>query len=1312
MIPPHLRIHLEPLAIRRQAVRRLSFMALAWAVAALAGLGVLLVEYATGTAYVRAWPLIALLGAAAALTLRHIYRYWNPDWHALAADIEHRFPELDGRLITALDQEPGDTGHLGYLQLRVVRECLDHHRYAPWHSRLSFMWLRAARGLHAGAFAAFAIVVATLAVRGGGLAPGGDPSIARGVSVTPGDVTLERGDTLVVMARFDGREPAAADLVLTRDGEPDTRIPLVKSLADPMFGISVPAVDRDLLYRVEFDGRRTQSFEVDVFEYPRLERADAEIAYPEYTGQPNKHIPDTRRVSAVEGSLLDLALRLNKPVAKAVLLPDGLNDFGIELELDSAASSATLSGLALSESLTFLLALTDEQGRTNRTPDRFVVNVYPNRPPEMKIAAPRGDSRPSPLEEMTFEGTVWDDFGVQAYGVAYSLAGSPPTFITLGEGAPSQEKLPYRHVLALEDLGVEAEDFLSWYLWADDIGPQGEPRRTLGDMYFAEVRPFDEIFREGQRQAGGQGGGEGGEEGGEGGGGAGDLTETMRELINATWRLQREAASSRPGTADPDQTRHDRPAPAGSPEPQPVVYAASHAQTLALPAVAGLPGPGLFAQAAAESDLERRWRQFLEQSDASTTADAPAEDPRSDVQLLQDAQAAALSMAREARENQQDPLAIAQWDRVIEWMQTALDKLKDAESSPAAFQDANAAQKDAMQALLRLQQREYSVSQRNQQQQNQSANSRQRQMQSQLNQLEMTPTEDRYETESQAAAPQTDERREELQIMSRLRELARRQQDLNQRFQELQTALQEARTEEEREEIRRELKRLQDEERQMLEDVDELQQRMDSPENQSRMAEQRRQLEQTREEIQRAAEAAERGEASQALAAGSRAERGMEEMREQMRRENAGEFSEQMRRMRAEARELARRQERIREELDESGADRGRSLRDDANAPAAQEQLAEQAERVDRLLNEMTEMTRLAEDAEPLMSGELYDSLRRYTQDDQELAQQVEQDLIEQGLMTRDLYDRLRQLRQDSETRMLESTAELLREGYLPEARQTESGARAGISTLREGIERAAERVLGDETEALRLARQQLDDLTDALNEEMQEAQEQAQAQAQDQARASGQGQSEEPGERGGPGEPGEEREPGESGEPGEPGEPREAESEQRLAESGQERGGEGGEGDRPPGSGGGGEGGEGGREGEPSFPFNLEEFVERGGLRDRGPITGGGFGGWSDQLREVEELVDDPALSGELARARERARLFRQAYRREGERPDWELVSLEVMGPLVEVRDAVSEDLARREPRDQLVPIDRDAVPTRYEELVRRYYEALGKNE
>jgi hypothetical protein len=76
------------------------------------------------------------------------------------------------------------------------------------------------------------------------------------------------------------------------------------------------------------------------------------------------------------------------------------------------------------------------------------------------------------------------------------MGGGEPKFIELGTGTGPKEKRTFSHLLKLEDLGAKPDDLVSWHAWADDIGPDGKVRRTSSDLFFAEVRPFDEIFRE------------------------------------------------------------------------------------------------------------------------------------------------------------------------------------------------------------------------------------------------------------------------------------------------------------------------------------------------------------------------------------------------------------------------------------------------------------------------------------------------------------------------------------------------------------------------------------------------------------------------------------------------------------------------------------------------------------------------------------------------------------------------------------------------------------------------------------------------
>lgn len=618
-------------------------------------------------------------------------------------------------------------------------------------------------------------------------------------------------------------------------------------------------------------------------------------------------------------------------------------------------------------------------------------------------------------------------------------------------------------------------------------------------------------------------------------------------------------------------------------------------------------------------------------------------------------------------------------------MEQAAGHLESAsdQHATAPLDPAWTASQGAYQSLLRMQPRTTDVAQSR----NGGGGGGGARNQRQLNQLQFRNEEDRYATETQAQPPPTPEEREQLQVLARLRELARRQQDLNQRLQELQTALAAAEDEARREEIRRELKRLEDEQRQMLADLDDARQRVDRLQPGQRTQDARQQLDRTREEMRRAGEQLAEGEVGQALAAGTRARENLQRTSEDFRRNAAGRFGEQMREARRQARELAAGQQEALRELEQMSQGR-QSLDDSAQREALAQKLEEQAKRREELLNTLRQVTEETEASEPQLH--------------------------------RQLYDMLRQQGGSATNQHLASGAELLRRGFVAPAVEPQTQVARAFDDLQRDVERAAGAVLGDEASELRYAQRELDELTRELQRERgEQPQPGADARAGRNA-ATGERLEAEDGEslegpaladtsasesdRDSPSSA-----PGESG--NEPQSGRASESTERTTNS-----------DRSPNAGrtaqanatGGGGGASGsGDEGLASLEDFARAFGEasRGRSGARGPLTGDDFGGWAERLRTVEELVEEPGLRQRLSQARFNAEEMRRDFQRHSRTPRWDLVQQSVVNPLQEARTWVRRELNRREEPDALQPVDRDPVPERYAESVRKYYEALGSH-
>jgi hypothetical protein len=709
---------------------------------------------------------------------------------------------------------------------------------------------------------------------------------------------------------------------------------------------------------------------------------------------------------------------------------------------------------------------------------------------------------------------------------------------------------------------------------------------------------------------------------------------------------------------------------------------------------------------------------------------APASDYATDIDTVGQSQQDALDQAKKMMEDTETPTARAALQTAIKEMEAAEKSLQAAKKNPADLPAAETAEQAAYQALLKMVPHEYRVtrSQRGQRQQGGRAG---QPGQQQMEQLEMTSEQNRYETERQAAAPQTQAQKEQVEAADRLKQLAQRQQDLNDRLRELQTALQAARTEKEQEEIKRELKHLADEERQMLTDVDDLQQKLDQASNASSLSQTARDLDQTRAETQKAAQEMANQSVSQALASGTRAQQGMQNARENLRSQTSSQFSSQMRQLQNQARDLAKKEEDIGRDLQAMDGGNQKTLDNEKQRQQLAQQMKQQEGGLSNLLANMQEVTEKAETTEPLLYEQLYDTLRRASQ-----------------MHTESLLD---------------TGSQLVDRGFLAKGAEVELGARTNINELRQRVEHAAESVLGSQSDALRFAQSELKDLTkqvesglgnrgtnsaassgrgtnsSELSEALtnsssrsgagtnsmasrqqggrngQQANRNAQQTGQDGQQA-GQG-----GQQGG-------RNGQQGGRNGQQGGQQTSQDGQQAGQDGQQAGQGGQQGGRNGQQAGrnGQQAGRGGQQGDRNGQQNnggggaagrLRELVQQsggpgdGGMSVEGPIAGGGndFVNWADRMRDVETVVDSVTLRNRLATVRERVASYRADYRRNGRIPPSEVVKEQVVQPMMDIRAEIEEDLARLENARSLVPLDHDPVPDHYTELVRKYYEKLG---
>ncbi len=1238
MIEKALRKHLEPVVNRRRVLYLRTRLGLFWLLTAVAALVMLMVERYYGLGSPAGVGLLCFAAVFATLYAVYRSRRIEPDYREIARRIEKRHPEARALLRAAVEQQPqGPDGKLGYLQEAVIGEALKHAGGHNWNRSVPGFALVLA---NLSQFAALAVLVVLLVQILPGAYPVGRarPPVARkgfGVVISPGDAEVEAGSPVVVTARFEGRMPDDAALVFTRSGAAAERVTLTRNLDDPVYAGIIESVDSDTVYHVEYEDRRTDEYKLSAFIHPLLSSIDAKIVYPVYTGLSEKLVKDTRRVSVIEGSQVELTFTLNKPVQTARMTSE--DKPSLDLVASKSYANIYTATIEAAESRRYEVKLTDSEGRTNKVPPRFVLNVHKNLPVEIKPTFPNRDVQASALEELSLEARLSDDYGILDYGVSFTMAGRQSQDISL-KPAQTARRQTLDYLMAMEELGAQPDDLVTYAFWAEDAGPKGEIRRTFSDMYFAEIRPFEESFSESesdqsrqqqqqQQQQNQQ----------QGSGRAEQLIQLQKQIINATWNVKRNSSGFEPNEA------------------------------------------------------------------------------RADIDVILESQGQALEQAQTAMEQAQQPAEADALFSAAEYMETAVEHLDEA-ASGEELDPALASEQAAYQQLLKLRERQSQVA-RSSSSSSSSSQGASVRSQQQLRQLEMSQQESRYESQRQAQSRQQAQRGEDLQMQNRLRELARHQNEMSQRLRELEAELREAESEDQRKQARRELRRLRDQQQQALRDLDELRQQMEQPENRNRTAEAREHLDGTRSNVRRASEQIEQGMVSDAAASATRAGRELDQMRQEFQRRTSSQFAEQMSNMREDARELDQRQREISDRLSEQVDTPSRALAESPDNEELAERVDRQRTETEQLLNRMRDLVAESEESEPLLSSRLYDTLREAS------TANVDQ--------------------------TLEITSRLLRRDFVPQAREVEERAAESIESIREGVERAAEGILGDEADSLRLARQTIDQLLDELDRERVQnaavglggpndvnqpfystatgafdpngalplasadpndpqvasaqvprgrqqlgdnSPQRSRQQQQNPSGQPGQGQQDSQQQDSQQQENGRQGQSGRQGRQGE----RADSGGQRQQPGGRQRNG-------PP---------EGDRRRVAARGAGGYDQSRLEGLDRYGPLTGGEFREWSDRLREVEEMLTTRDMRTEVLRVRSRARRMREDYKRHGSEPQWDIVDQQIVNPLAELSSRLAERLAQIESDEALVRIDRDPVPDRFSELVRSYFENLGEED
>lgn len=475
--------------------------------------------------------LIALLALVAVLLL------WLP-LRRLARDdgskiFEQRLPEENGRIQTYLDSKRREAqGVVSPLIELLAADAASIAEKTPPSEIVS------SRRLMFGSALASVAAIALVMLLGFGPSYWGFGSrhlllgadlpreaiVLKRIVVMPGDATVRRNSDISIRAAVEGFRAENAQVFVRFADQEKWEGAAMRADENGEFDFKLYAVRGPLAYYIDADGFRSAEHSIGVVDLPKIEKVRLTYSYPDWTGLDPLTDEESRDISAVEGTDVKVEVFADAPLDAPALIVDGNSQ---ELENQNGASVGNIMvsdpgsyqiGARVADEF---VALTDE----------YKIEIVADEKPTIQIRKPGRDWRATSIEEVPVQIKAEDDFKLRDVTLHYSVNGGQWQKMPVGGGARRTEN---ESLLNMEQLGEQATeqhklspgDLVSYYAVARD-----RKQSVQTDLFMVQVQPFERTFRQGQSGGAGAGGGMGDEQGA--------ISERQREILLATWNLQR-----------------------------------------------------------------------------------------------------------------------------------------------------------------------------------------------------------------------------------------------------------------------------------------------------------------------------------------------------------------------------------------------------------------------------------------------------------------------------------------------------------------------------------------------------------------------------------------------------------------------------------------------------------------------------------------------------------------------------------------------------------------------------------------------------
>ena len=493
---------------------------------------------------------IALLTIGVGVTGYLLYKYLVRPLRAsltlrdVALNVERNHPDLEDRLVSAIefgDRESADPIEAHMLQ-RLLEDTTQRTESIDFKTTIDHSRTRKHVGIAALVFVGCCVLsllfpkeIHTSLLRVFTPWEKTDPILTTHLTVEPGNARILRGKSLPIHVTVTGKstekvvltyhETRASDAATAETETTEQQINMLRNPSDKRgFAYEIFNIDADMEYYIVANEVTSERYTVEVFDMPRVAEISVAYTYPAYTRLKPVVQTGTGDIQAVVGTRAELKIVTNKAVqtAKFTLEADPRQDSFFEKLTETSEPETTQMVISNGNTLTttidvvadgrYAVELLCIDGFNNEIPIEYNIKAVPDAAPEVVIKEPGRDIKTTKLGEVEIIAEAMDDYGIAELKLRYHIGVDELQEVVLNSNAPPlsviEEKvtddsfvhrvLDGSYTFYIEEFDLEPGDVISYYAHATDNNTQTGPGEANSDIYFIEIRPFNEDFHEGE----------------------------------------------------------------------------------------------------------------------------------------------------------------------------------------------------------------------------------------------------------------------------------------------------------------------------------------------------------------------------------------------------------------------------------------------------------------------------------------------------------------------------------------------------------------------------------------------------------------------------------------------------------------------------------------------------------------------------------------------------------------------------------------------------------------------------------------------